>query len=85
MLKTYEVAIKNGQVIWLDEQPQVNSARALLTILEDANDTSINTSIHKDPFDRLIIASALEYGAKPASIDGLFPQYSELANCLLNS
>ncbi len=39
--------------------------------------------IHKDPFDRLIIATALEYEAKLASIDGFFSQYSELANCLL--
>jgi hypothetical protein len=35
MLKTYEVTIENGQVIWLDEKPQVSSARALVTILED--------------------------------------------------
>jgi PIN domain nuclease of toxin-antitoxin system len=39
--------------------------------------------IHKDPFDRLIIATALEYGAKLASIDRLFPQYPELETCLL--
>jgi PIN domain nuclease of toxin-antitoxin system len=41
------------------------------------------TPIHKDPFDRLIIATALEYGAKLASIDGVFAQYSELKNNLL--
>jgi PIN domain nuclease of toxin-antitoxin system len=34
--------------------------------------------IHKDPFDRLIIATALEREAKLASVDGLFSQYSEL-------
>ncbi len=39
--------------------------------------------VHKDPFDRLIIATALEYGAKLASVDGLFSQYSELENYLL--
>ena len=39
--------------------------------------------VHKDPFDRLIIATALEYGAKLASIDGLFCQYPELDNYLL--
>jgi len=45
---------------------------------------AVNLSpIHKYPFDRLIMATALEYGAKLASIDGLFPQYPELANCLL--
>ncbi len=34
--------------------------------------------IHKDPFDRLIIATTLEYSAKLASIDSLFSQYVEL-------
>jgi PIN domain nuclease of toxin-antitoxin system len=34
--------------------------------------------IHKDPFDRIIIASALEHNAQLASIDGNFPLYAEL-------
>jgi PIN domain nuclease of toxin-antitoxin system len=34
---------------------------------------AVNLSpIHKDPFDRLIIATALEYEAKLASVDNLF-------------
>lgn len=42
---------------------------------------AVNLSpIHKDPFDRLIIATALEYGAKLASVDSLFSKYSELEN-----
>ena len=40
-------------------------------------------SIHKDPFDRLIIATALEYGAKLASVDSLFFKYPELENILM--
>lgn len=39
--------------------------------------------IHKDPFDRLIIATAIEYKAKLASVDVLFPLYPELENYLL--
>ena len=39
--------------------------------------------VHKDPFDRLIIATALAYGAKLASVDGLFSQYSELDTYLM--
>ena len=39
--------------------------------------------VHKDPFDRLIIATALEYEANLASMDGLFSQYSELDTCLM--
>ena len=34
--------------------------------------------LHKDPCDRLIMATALEYGAKLASIDRLFSRYPEL-------
>jgi PIN domain nuclease of toxin-antitoxin system len=41
------------------------------------------TPIHKDPFDRLIIATALEYRAKIASIDRFFLQYPEIKHCLL--
>jgi len=41
------------------------------------------TPIHKDPFDRLIIATALEYNAKLASIDNMVWQYPEIRNCLL--
>ena len=39
--------------------------------------------IHKDPFDRLIIATALEYGAKLASVDSLFSKYPELESYLM--
>jgi PIN domain nuclease of toxin-antitoxin system len=41
------------------------------------------SSVHKDPFDRLIIATALVYEAKLASVDGLFSEYSELTNHLM--
>ena len=34
--------------------------------------------IHKDPLDRIIIASALEHNAQLASIEGNFPLYTEL-------
>jgi hypothetical protein len=35
MLKTYEVIIENGQINWLSEQPNVKSARAIITFLEE--------------------------------------------------
>ena len=45
---------------------------------------AVNLSpIHKDPFDRLIIATALEYDASLASIDSLFSKYPELEGCLM--
>jgi PIN domain nuclease of toxin-antitoxin system len=39
--------------------------------------------VHKDPFDRLIIATTLVYGAKLASVDSLFSRYPELDLCLM--
>jgi PIN domain nuclease of toxin-antitoxin system len=41
------------------------------------------TEIHRDPFDRLIIATALEYGARLASVDGLFARYPEVRDQLV--
>lgn len=41
--------------------------------------------IHRDPFDRIIIATALELDARIASVDGYFPRYPELAGRLITS
>jgi hypothetical protein len=35
MLKAFEVMIENGQIKWLKEQPNVKSARAILTFLDE--------------------------------------------------
>jgi hypothetical protein len=35
MLKTYEAIYENGQVKWLDEPPAVQSARLIVTVLEE--------------------------------------------------
>ncbi len=39
--------------------------------------------VHKDPFDRLIIATALAYNAQLASMDHCFRQYPELEKYLM--
>lgn len=60
------------------------SGISLLPLTADISCRAVNlTPIHKDPFDRLIIATALIYTGQLASMDGLFPQYPELANSLL--
>lgn len=38
---------------------------------------------HKDPADRLIIATALEFGARLVSVDERFPDYQELTGLLV--
>ena len=42
------------------------------------------TDRHRDPFDRFIIATALEFDARLASADGQFRAYPELAERLLD-
>lgn len=41
------------------------------------------TERHRDPFDRIIIATALELDARLASVDGHFSAYPELAGRLI--
>lgn len=58
----------------------------LLSLMPSIAARAVNLSpIHRDPFDRLIIATALVYEAKLASVDGVFRQYSELSGVLLSS
>lgn len=35
MLKSYEAIYENGQIKWLMEQPEIKSARIIVTILEE--------------------------------------------------
>jgi PIN domain nuclease of toxin-antitoxin system len=56
----------------------------LLPVTEKIAVRAVNLSpIHKDPFDRLIIATAVAYDAKLASVDRCFSDYPELADRLL--
>nr|VFJ43291.1 MAG: PIN domain nuclease, a component of toxin-antitoxin system (PIN domain) [Candidatus Kentron sp. FM]VFJ43951.1 MAG: PIN domain nuclease, a component of toxin-antitoxin system (PIN domain) [Candidatus Kentron sp. FM]VFK06027.1 MAG: PIN domain nuclease, a component of toxin-antitoxin system (PIN domain) [Candidatus Kentron sp. FM] len=41
------------------------------------------SDIHRDPFDRIIIATALQLNGRLASVDGRFDAYPELADVLL--
>lgn len=41
------------------------------------------TEIHRDPFDRIIIATAVELNAQLVSVDSHFPAYPELAGHLI--
>jgi hypothetical protein len=37
MLKSYEAIYENGQLTWVSEQPQINTARVIVTILEETS------------------------------------------------
>jgi len=42
------------------------------------------SDIHKDPADRIIVATAISHDALLASLDSAFPAYSELAGRLVS-
>jgi len=50
MLKSYEAIYENGQVKWLAEAPAVQSARVIVTILEE-HPSSIPTKRRSSPPD----------------------------------
>ncbi|WP_375470579.1 type II toxin-antitoxin system VapC family toxin [uncultured Nostoc sp.] len=88
----YEVALaqQRGRLLlpspvnqWFQEALSP-SGISLLPLTSAIASCAVNLSpIHRDPFDRIIIATAIEYQAKLASIDGLFCQYPELATLLM--
>lgn len=67
----FEEALKPAGIILFPLTPEISYQAVSLS------------AVHKDPFDRLIIATAIVYNAKLASIDGLFSQYSELDTYLM--
>lgn len=89
----YEVALaqQRGRLqlpctteLWLQEALEP-SGITLFTLTAQIAYEAVNLSpVHKDPFDRLIIATALVYKAKLASMDNLFSQYSEIDTYLMN-
>lgn len=88
----YEIALahKKGRIkISSTPQEWFNKALApagieLFPLTGEIAANAVNLSpVHKDPFDRLIIATALEYGAKLASVDSLFSSYPELDSHLM--
>ncbi len=36
MLKSYEAIYENGQVKWLNDKPKIDSARVIITIVEES-------------------------------------------------
>ena len=88
----YEVALaqQRGRLLlpcpleqWFQEALEP-SGISILPLTPEISSCAVNLSpIHKDPFDRIIIATAIEYQAKLASIDRSFRQYPELVNLLM--
>ena len=92
VISCYEIALaynKGRLAIHIPVQDQLTDSLApagigLLPLTPTITVRAVNLSpIHKDPFDRLIIATALEYDAMLASVDSLFSKYPELESYLM--
>lgn len=68
---------------WLAEALANSDVDALPVTCEIAHRAVALPEVHRDPADRIIIATALVYGAKLASMDSVFPTYRELQDRLV--
>jgi PIN domain nuclease of toxin-antitoxin system len=92
VVSCFEVAqiVKKGRLIlpvttreWI-EQALVPAGIEVLPLSPEISCQAVDlTDIHKDPFDRLIIATALDYQCRLISVDSNFPSYPELNGCLI--
>lgn len=69
----FERALSGSDIELLALTPAIASGAASLS------------EVHRDPFDRMIIATTLEVDGLLVSVDGHFPAYSELSGRLLGS
>lgn len=69
--------------VWIDQGLQGSEVVCLPIECRIANRAAQLPEHHRDPADRLIIATALEYRAQLASLDDRFPEYAELAGNLI--
>lgn len=93
-ISCFEVAllVKRGRLTlplplaeWLIEATVNSGVESLPITCEIASQSVAITDIHRDPADRIIIATAIVHDAKLASIDSVFPDYAELQTRLIGS
>jgi PIN domain nuclease of toxin-antitoxin system len=68
---------------WIIEATVNSGVESLPISCEIANKSVVIADVHRDPADRIIIATALVHNAKLASIDSVFPGYTELQDRLI--
>lgn len=88
----YEIALaaRRGRLLlpcptplWFAEALEPSGIRPLPLTPEIASLAVDLAAIHRDPFDRMIIATTLIYDANLISLDGVFHHYLELQDRLL--
>ncbi len=70
---------------WLDEALEGSGVSCLPISCRIAQQSVALSNIHKDPADRIIMATALVHGALLASVDSVFPSYPEMAGYLISN
>lgn len=68
---------------WLSEVEMNSNIQILPVTAQIATKAIYLPEHHKDPQDRIIIATALQYNAKLISFDSVFASYQELNGCLI--
>lgn len=83
LVKGGKLALPLSTEEWIKEALE-QSAIECLPITCNIARRSVNlTDIHRDPADRIILATTLEHNAQLASYDTSFPNYPELVGYLL--
>ena len=68
---------------WFDEALE-SSGIELIPLTAEISVRAVELSpVHRDPFDRLIMATTLVNGGRLASLDGLIRQYPEMSESLM--
>jgi PIN domain nuclease of toxin-antitoxin system len=82
LVKHGRIALKLPVSDWLNQIEE--SGIAIIPVTRSIAEHAVSLpEHHKDPVDRIIIATAIEYRAQLLSIDGRFPEYQELAGLLV--
>lgn len=68
---------------WFSEALAGSNVECLPVTCEIAQQSVALQNIHKDPADRIIIATAIRHDALLASLDSVFPSYPEIVGRLI--
>ena len=82
LVKHGRIALKLSVSDWLDQIEE--NGVAIIPVSRAIVERAVTLpEHHKDPVDRIIIATTIEHQAQLLSIDGRFPDYQELAGLLV--
>jgi PIN domain nuclease of toxin-antitoxin system len=82
LVKNGRIALKLPISDWLNQIEE--DGIAIVPVTRSIAERAVSLpEHHKDPVDRIIIATTIEYQAQLLGVDGRFPEYQELAGLLV--